>query len=79
MAISYYACDGTVTTQAGRLSCSTTWQTYTPPTTTSNSTMTVSGELLTASDTLQLFGAVFLLVALWKVILIVLNVMGIRI
>jgi len=78
MATSYYACDGTVTTLAGGLRCSTTWQTYTPPTT-SNSTMTVSGELLTASDTIQLFGAVFLLVALWKVILIVLNVMGIRI
>jgi len=64
MAISYYACDGTVTNQSGRLRCSTTWQTYTPPSATSNSTMTVSGELLTASDTLQLFGAVFLLVAM---------------
>lgn len=78
MATSYYACDGTVTNIAGGIRCSTGWQTYTPPVT-SSSTMTVSGELLTASDTLQLFGAVLFLVALWKVILIILNVMGIKI
>lgn len=82
MSTSYYSCTGTVATGNGdnsqALSCSTGWQTYTPPVT-SSSTMTVSGELLTASDTLQLFGAVLFLVALWKVILIILNVMGIKI
>jgi hypothetical protein len=81
MATSYLSCHGAISNalfDSSAKKCSTGWQSYTPPVS-SSSTMTVSGELLTASDTLQLFGAVLFLVALWKSILIILNVMGIRV
>lgn len=76
---SYYQCDGTVTNIAGGLRCSTTWQTYTPPPPSSSTTMTVSGELLTPQDTLQVFGVVIFLMAFVWLIKIILNTMGIKI
>ena len=81
MATSYYQCDGTVSTNVfGGLNCSTGWQTYTPPTTTTPSTvqMVASGELLTASDTYQLFGFFLLAFALWGVVKIIASIMGIK-
>lgn len=78
MATSYYQCDGTVTNIAGGLRCSTTWQTYTPPTTTTTVQMVASGELLTASDTYQLFGFFIFAIALWGIVKISASVMGIK-
>lgn len=81
MATSYYSCSGTVTTGNGNdsqaLSCSTGWQTYTPP---ANQLLQaeLSGEFLTAADTSALLAAVMLLVALWATFKIILNTMGIR-
>lgn len=75
---SYYQCDGTVTNIVGGLHCSTTWQTYTPPPPSSSTTMTVSGELLTAQDTLQVFGVVIFMMAFVWVIKIIFNIMGIK-
>lgn len=81
MATSYYSCDGSITTVGNGnntgLKCSTGWQTYTPPTNTPQ-TVQLSGELLTASDTTALLGAIMLLVALWAMFKIILNVMGIK-
>ena len=78
---SYYQCAGTVTTMTNDLlQCSSAWQTYTPPTTTTPSTvqMVASGELLTASDTYQLFGFFLLAFALWGVVKIIASIMGIK-
>lgn len=78
MATSYYQCSGTVSNNVfGGLNCSTGWQTYTPPTNTPQ-TVQLSGELLTASDTTALLGAIILLVALWATFKIILNTMGIK-
>lgn len=79
MSTSYYSCTGTVATvnsdNSQALSCSTGWQTYTPP---STQTVEFSGELLTASDTTALLVAIMSLVALWATFKIILNTMGIK-
>lgn len=81
MATVYYSCNGSVTADNGNnsqaLTCSTGWQSYTPPT---NQPQTVefSGELLTAADTSSLIAAVMVLVALWAAFKIILNTMGIK-
>ncbi len=81
MATVYYSCNGSVTAGNGSnsqaLTCSTGWQTYTPPT---NQPQTVefSGELLTAADTSLLIAAVMVLVALWATFKIILHTMGIK-
>ncbi|MBL0230428.1 MAG: hypothetical protein IPP76_06385 [Moraxellaceae bacterium] len=81
MATVYYSCDGSVTagnvSNSQALTCSTGWQTYTPPT---NQPLQaeLSGELLTAADTSSLIAAVMVLVALWAAFKIILNTMGIK-
>jgi|GEM_PF-2878712 len=81
MATLYYSCDGSVTAGNGNnsqaLSCSTGWQTYTPPTN-EPQTFELSGELLTAADASALLAAVMVLVALWATFKIILNTMGIK-
>lgn len=81
MATSYYSCTGTVTidnsNNSQALSCSTGWQTYTPPTNQSLQAE-LSGELLTAADTTALLAAIMILVALWATFKIILNTMGIK-
>lgn len=81
MATLYYSCDGSVTAGNGNnsqaLSCSTGWQTYTPPIN-EPQTVELSGELLTAADASALLAAVMVLVALWATFKIILNTMGVK-
>lgn len=56
----YYSCDGSVSTVGTGtdtgLKCSTGWQTYTPPTTQTN-TLELSGEFVTLDQSRELFTA----------------------
>lgn len=66
MATSYYSCDGTVSSFAGALRCSTGWQSYTPS---STQPLEFSGELITKAQTEQLllaFLAFFTVIALYR-------------
>lgn len=61
---SYYSCDGSVTTVGNGantgLKCSTVWQTYTPPTTQTN-TLELTGEFVTLDQSRELFTALMVL------------------
>lgn len=73
MATTYLACDGTITSGNGSnsqaKSCSTGWQSYTPPEPETTQTLELSGELITLEQGRELFSALaalFVVIAVYR-------------